>query len=277
MILSLFAFAIPIMLAAAGGFVTYKSGLLNIAIEGSIISGAFTAFVILRLTGSYLAAAVGAAAMTGMISYGFSALTLLFGGNIFISGLAVNLIIPGAVGLLSEQAFATSGVVQLTGVHSLSFQLLVMLYAGLTIALTAVTWYLLNRTRAGLFIQASGLNPRALEIRGGRPKQLQILSFAYSGLFSGLAGAYLTFSLHAFVPNISSGKGWLALAAIYLGGFSLRGTVAAVLLFAAAEAVANALQGALELPSSLFLAFPYVVTFLALIIRALLVRWRSAT
>lgn len=275
MSISYISYALPILLAAAGGYVTYLSGLLNIAAEGTIILGAFIAYAVLELSGSYLIAGLCAVMTAALLSYGYARLTLRLGGNIFITGLAVNLIFPGLIGVVSQQVYSTSGVLQSHTADPLSFTTITWLFLILTVIVCLGVSHLISNTRAGLLIRAAGINARALEIRGGRPRTIQEISFALSGAANGLAGAFLTFSLQAFIPNISSGKGWLALAAIYLGGFTLRGTLIAVLIFSAAESAANAAQGAFELPASIFLGFPYLITFIGLVVRAVYLNRRS--
>lgn len=275
MSISYISYALPILLAAAGGYVTYLSGLLNIAAEGTIILGAFIAYAVLEISGSYLIAGLSAVMLAALLSYGYASLTLRLGGNIFITGLAVNLIFPGLIGVVSQRAFATSGVLQSHTASPLSFTEVTWLFLILTVIICIGVNYLISSTRAGLLIRSAGINARALEIRGGRPRTIQEISFAISGAANGLAGAFLTFSLQAFIPNISSGKGWLALAAIYLGGFTFRGTLIAVLIFSAAESAANAAQGAFELPASIFLGFPYLITFMGLVVRAVYLKRRN--
>jgi ABC-type uncharacterized transport system permease subunit len=275
MIYSLFAFAVPVILSAAGGYITYLTGLLNIAAEGTILLGAFTAFAVLHISGSYLTAVLAAVAVAGLLSYGYAKMTIHFKGNIFISGLAVNLIFPGLIGVISTHLFSTGGVLQFNANQYLPSALFVTVFCAAAVCICLGIWYVLQRTKAGLMIKAAGLSSRALEIRGGNPEHIQVLSFGFSGLLNGLAGAFLTFTLQAFIPNISAGKGWLALAAIYLGGFTFRGTLLAVLFFSAAEVAANAAQGAFNLSASLFLGFPYLVTFLGLITRAVLTTRRK--
>jgi simple sugar transport system permease protein len=275
MSISYISYALPIILAAAGGYVTYLSGLLNIAAEGTIMLGAFIAYAVLEISGSYLIAGLSAVILAALLSYGYASLTLRLGGNIFITGLAVNLIFPGLIGVVSQRAFSTSGVLQSHAASPLSFADVTWLFLVLTVIVCIGVSYLISSTRAGLLIRSAGINARALEIRGGRPRMIQEISFAISGAANGLAGAFLTFSLQAFIPNISSGKGWLALAAIYLGGFTFRGTLIAVLIFSAAESAANAAQGAFELPASIFLGFPYMITFIGLVVRAFYLKRRG--
>jgi simple sugar transport system permease protein len=268
MISSILAYGIPIILAALGGYLTDLSGLLNIALEGLIIMGAFSSFLAMKLTSSYMVAAAAAALMTALISLAYAALTIRLKGNIFITGLAMNLLIPGIITIVSVQLYQTGGVLQLSDTDFIPFDTLVWTYTLFVLSLYIVSYLFLTRTRAGLSVRASGLNRRAMEIRGENPDTIQIWAFGYSGLLCGLSGAFLTFTLHAFIPNISSGKGWLALAAIYLGGRRLPGLLYAVLFFAAAEMLANLAQGIFDLPASLFLGFPYLITFFGLIVRA---------
>jgi simple sugar transport system permease protein len=275
MSISYISYALPIILAAAGGYVTYLSGLLNIAAEGTIMLGAFIAYAVLEISGSYLIAGLSAVILAALLSYGYASLTLRLGGNIFITGLAVNLIFPGLIGVVSQRAFSTSGVLQSHAASPLSFADVTWLFLVLTVIVCIGVSYLISSTRAGLLIRSAGINARALEIRGGRPRMIQEISFAISGAANGLAGAFLTFSLQAFIPNISSGKGWLALAAIYLGGFTFRGTLIAVLIFSAAESAANAAQGVFELPASIFLGFPYMITFIGLVVRSFYLKRRG--
>jgi ABC-type uncharacterized transport system permease subunit len=89
-----------------------------------------------------------------------------------------------------------------------------------------------------------------------------------SGAACGLAGCYLSLGLSAFVPNMSSGRGWIALVAIYLGGKRPLGVAAACFLFALADSFANFAQGFLRIPPDFILALPYAITLLALVVGA---------
>ncbi len=275
MINSLLIYSLPIFLTALGGFFTDQSGLLNIAAEGLILCGAFVSFTVLSLTGSIPAALVIAALAAALVSSLYAALTLRLRGNIFITGLAMNLLIPGIITMVSKGAYGTGGVLQvrqaLVSSEAVSAGFLI-----LSALVFIVSVRFLKGTKAGLSVRAAGLNQRALEIRGGNPVRIQVLTFGYSGLLSGLAGAMLTLTVHAYVPNISSGKGWLALAAIYLGNRKASGLIYATVFFALAEMLATLAQGAFDLPSSLFSGFPYLITFIGLTIRGAIVSKKRA-
>ncbi len=275
MIQSLLIYSLPIFLAALGGYLTDKAGMLNIAIEGLILCGAFITFLMVYFLDSILIAVIAAAIFTALLSAGYAGLTIRFKGNIFITGLAMNLLIPGVITLISKNAFSTGGVLQITSTIS-STQWLVVSFLMVAVVIFIISIYVLNSTQAGLSVKATGLSMRALEIRGGNPSRIQILTFLFSGFMCGLSGAMLALTVHAYVPNISSGKGWLALAAIYLGNQKATGLIYATLFFATAEILANLAQGLFDLPSSLFVGFPYLVTFIGLIIRGSIDRKKSA-
>lgn len=270
MILSILSYGIPIFLAAVAGYLTDISGKMNIALEGLILLAAFVSFLVLDSLHSFTAAAAAAILAAGAVSYALYSMTEGLKANIFITGLALNLIIPGTASLLSERIYGTGGVLPVSLVQTISYSRLTITWSLLAALIFFTASSIMGKTRAGLLLKASGLNSRALEIRGGSPQRIRSLAFLASGMLCGLAGAYLTFSVRAFVPNISSGKGWIGLAAVYLGSRRLSGIVYAVLFFSAAEMLANAAQGAFDLPSSLFLGFPYAVTLAGLILQHLI-------
>jgi simple sugar transport system permease protein len=96
------------------------------------------------------------------------------------------------------------------------------------------------------------------------------LTIVISGLASGLAGASLSLELGSYVPHITAGRGWIALVAIYLGGKRPAGILPVSLLFAAAEYISYTAQGSQTVPSSLLLGFPFLITFLGMVIYSML-------
>jgi len=106
---------------------------------------------------------------------------------------------------------------------------------------------------------------------GLKPQHYQLAAILISGFTCGLAGSLLTLNLGAFVPNITSGRGWIALVAIYLGNKNPLGIVVASFVFGLAEAFSNYAQGAIDVPADFILAFPYAVTVVAMILYSM---WR---
>ena len=272
------AIATPLVLAALGGLFTELSGTLNIALEGLIATGAFFAAAAAGLTGSLAAgtaAGVAAACLLAAL-YGLAALKLK--ANEFIAGLATNLLAAGLVVVLSDRLFGTKGVVPfdlppiprpLAALRSLPVVGEVVFrqgaFAYLSWAAVPVAWLAIAKTPFGMRLRASGSSPSSIVALGLRPDRYRFAAALISGAACGLAGSSLSLGLSAYVPNIASGRGWIALVAIYLGGKKPAGVLAACLLFAIADSFANYAQGFLKVPADFILALPYVVSLLALV------------
>jgi simple sugar transport system permease protein len=275
----------PFLLAATGGLFTELAGMLNIALEGLMLIGAFFSVVFAGLTGSLLAGvALGIlSAMSVALIFGLISLNLR--ANIFIAGLATNLLASGLTIVLAYQMFKNKGVVRfelgklpvlaipalqripLLGDLLLGHNVLVYL-SWLIVLISALVIY---RTPFGLRLRGTGLNAATIASLGLRPRAYQMAGILISGFTCGLAGAVLTLNLAAFVPNITSGRGWIALVAIYLGNKTPWGIVVASFVFGLAEAFSNYAQGAIKVPADFILAFPYGITVLAMILYSI---WR---
>jgi ABC-type uncharacterized transport system permease subunit len=275
----------PFLLAATGGLYTELSGMLNIALEGLMLVGAFFAVAFAGLTGSLaLGVALGIASsmLTALL---FGLVTLKLKANVFIAGLATNLLASGLTVVLAFQLFKNKGVVRfelgrlpvlsvpaLQGIPLLGGLLLghnLLVYVSWAIVLASVV--LIYRTPFGLRLRGTGLNAPTMSSLGLRPQAYQLAGILISGFTCGLAGAWMTLNLAAFVPNITSGRGWIALVAIYLGNKTPVGIVVASFVFGLSEAFSNYAQGALKVPADFILAFPYFITVLAMILYSM---WR---
>lgn len=283
------AAAAPLLFAALGGLFTELSGLLNIALEGLILIGAFASAAVAGATQSLaLGLAAGVAAATLVAAF-YGLVTIRGRANEFVTGLAANLLASGLAVVLSAQLFKTKGILaldleplpelapalagRLPFLGKLLFGHNALVYASwLAVPMAAIV---IGKTPFGLRLRAAGSNPRALLAQGLKPERYRFAAVLISGGASGLAGACLSLSLAAYVPNMSSGRGWIALVAIYLGGRKSSGVAAACLAFALADSFANYAQGFLKVPSDFILALPYAATFLALVAGAALRRGRS--
>jgi len=275
----------PFLLAATGGLYTELAGMLNIALEGLMLVGAFFAVVFAGLTGSLaLGVALGiASSMLAALLFGL--VTLKLKANVFIAGLATNLLASGLTVVLAFQLFKNKGVVRfelgslpvlsvpaLQGIPLLGGLLLghnLLVYVSWAIVLASVV--VIYRTPFGLRLRGTGLNAPTVASLGLRPQAYQLAGILISGFTCGLAGAWMTLNLAAFVPNITSGRGWIALVAIYLGNKTPVGIVVASFVFGLSEAFSNYAQGALKVPADFILAFPYFITVLAMILYSM---WR---
>jgi simple sugar transport system permease protein len=283
------AAAAPLLFAALGGLFTELSGLLNIALEGLMLIGAFASAAVAGSTQSLaLGLAAGVAASTLVAAF-YGLVTIRGRANEFVTGLAANLLASGLAVVLSAQLFKTKGILaldleplpelapalagRLPFLGKLLFGHNALVYASwLAVPLAALV---IAKTPFGLRLRAAGSNPKALLAQGLKPERYRFAAVLISGGASGLAGACLSLSLAAYVPNMSSGRGWIALVAIYLGGRKSSGVAASCLAFALADSFANYAQGFLKVPSDFILALPYAVTFLALVAGAAIRRGRS--
>jgi len=269
----------PILLAATGGLFTELAGMLNIALEGLMLIGAFFSVVFAGVTGSLFIGVLLGIASAMLVAALFGAVSLNLKANVFISGLATNLLASGLTVVLAFQIFGNKGVVrfEIATLPSLSIPALaripilgdllighnVLVYLSwLIVVLAAVVIY---RTPFGLRIRGTGLGAPTITSLGLKPRRYQMAGILISGFTCGLAGAVLTLNLSAFVPNITSGRGWIALVAIYLGNKTPWGIVIASFVFGFAESFSNYAQGATNIPADFILAFPYLITVLAMI------------
>jgi simple sugar transport system permease protein len=285
--------AAPLVLAALGGLFAERSGVVDIGIEGKMLSAAFAAAATAAATGSAwlgLVAAVIASVSVAMV-HGFACVT--HAGNQVVSGMALNIVASGLTAVLGNAWFQRGGQTpQLTGegrfgpidlplataladapvIGALYSEIVsghnVLVYAAAA-AVPAVGW-LVYRTRFGLRLRAVGENPAAVDTAGISVAAMRYRALAIGGVLCGLSGAYLSIAHNAaFIRDMSAGKGYLALAALIFGKWRPVPTLAACLLFAFADAVQVRLQGTAlpvvgVVPVQFIQATPYVLTVLLL-------------
>jgi len=271
----------PFLLAGLGGLFTERAGVLNIALEGLMLIGAFSAAAVAGTSGNLLLGTVAAVGISAAAAYLYATAALRLKANIFIAALAVNLLAIGGTQIAAHLLFGTKGVIEFAGFPSLpsiSIPLLSSipvlngfftdhsLFVYIAFLLVPISAWLLNATPFGMYVKAAGLNSTALFTRGVAEQKIKVMAITISGITCGLAGASLSFNLGAYVPNITSGRGWIALVAIFLGYKRPYGVFLVALLFAAAELAAQSAQGIAGAPASLLLAFPFFITFIGMII-----------
>ncbi|MDR1894304.1 MAG: ABC transporter permease [Spirochaetales bacterium] len=270
----------PLLFAALGGLFTELGGMLTIALDGLLLTGAFAGVVFAHWTGSLLGGALfgGLAGMTLAAAVG--GVTLKLKANVFITGLAANLFAGGITVVLGRRLFATRGVVVFNDLPRLPVITLPVIdgipilgdllsghtpYVYASWGFLAAAWFMLYRTPQGFRLRGCEKSGEALESLGLKPDRLRFAAFLISGFVCGLGGSYLTLNLQAFVPQISAGKGWIALVVIFLGGRRPQGLWPAAFLFGLAEAFSNFAQGAFNVPADFILAIPHLWTLLVMI------------
>ncbi|MDR1128446.1 MAG: ABC transporter permease [Treponema sp.] len=269
----------PLLLAAIGGLFTELAGMLNIALEGLLLTGAFSAIVCAHFTGSAAAGILAAVLAAMALAALQGAITLKLRANVFITGLAANLFAAGMTIVLSYRIFATRGVIAPDVPHlrilSIPFleriPVIGAVFSGYSWYVYAswislfICWVVLYKTPFGFRLRACKRHSPALVSLGLKPEAYRFAAFLISGFACGIGGSFLTLNLGVFVPNISAGKGWIALVVIFLGNHRPPGLLIAAFIFGLADAFSNYAQGMLNAPADFVLAIPSVFTLLVMI------------
>jgi simple sugar transport system permease protein len=272
------ALAVPLILGALAGVMCERSGVINIAIEGQMLSGAWAGAIIGSVVGSYygLIAAMVAGALLGVLLAVFSIKYLV---NQVVLGVVLNVLALGLTGFLYDAFMqpnaaelnqpAVLGEIDIPGLSDipvigpLLFQANIVVY--LAYVLIIVIDVALFRTRWGLRTRAVGEHPKAADTVGIKVLAVRYRNVILGGAVAGLGGAYFTIgSVGGFAKNITSGNGFIALAALIFGRWSPIGAVGAALLFGFASALNVMLSITVPLIPSNFLAMlPYLATIFA--------------
>ena len=270
----------PILLVALGGTFTTKAGIFNIGLEGQMLAGAFFAVLGSIWTGSAWGGVLCGVAAALVFAYVFALLVVTFRANEVVVGLALNILAGGMTISLMKAIFGTRGSIVGQGIVGLpkvqipyardilgSWAPLVSGYTPLVyVAFIAVPLFVLfyKRTRLGLYIRVVGEKPEAAEALGISITRVRYIASLFCGVMAGLAGAHLSLGyITMFTENMSSGRGFMAVAIlIFSNGDPLR-VLAGCLLFGFADAFSLRLQ-TLGYPSYLILAVPYLVALAAL-------------
>jgi simple sugar transport system permease protein len=273
--------AVPLILGALAGVLCERSGVINVAIEGQMLAGAFAGALIgtvVHNTGAGIVAALIAGALIGALLAVFAIRYLV---NQVVLGVVINVLVLGLTGYVYDALMARDQNTYNTppGLHAISvpglsdipilgpllFQQNAIVYA--MYILVIVIDVALFRSRWGLRTRAVGEHPRAADTVGIRVRRTRFVNVVVGGLVAGLGGASLTIgSALPFGKNMTNGKGFIALAAVIFGRWSPRGAVGAALLFGFADALQNVLSfigTPVAIPSQFLAMLPYLATILA--------------
>ena len=276
LIASLMVAATPIVFAAIGELVVEKAGVLNLGVEGMMIIGAVTGFILASETGSawvgFIAAAVGAASFS-MI---FALLTQFLLSNQVATGLALTLFGLGFSALLGQgyvglraPAFPEwhlPGLSQIPVIGPILFQHDPMVY--LSILLIAATWAFLKYTRAGLILRATGENHDSAHALGYPVRAIRLAAIAFGGASAGLGGAYLSLvRVPQWTEGMTAGAGWIALAIVVFASWKPWRVLAGAYLFGGVTVLQLNLQAAgIAIPVEILSMSPYLITILVLVV-----------
>jgi len=270
--------ATPLALAALGEVVVERAGIINISLEGVILSGAFGALVgatKFGVAGGFVAG-IGAGVIMAIV---FAVFVIRLRSDQVITGTAVTLLAVGLTGTLYRTLYGSSGaalsiptlgptpipgLVNIPLIGTGLFDQPVVTYVAYV--LFPLTWWWMYRTHAGLALRAVGEAPLAAETAGIRANRVRFAALVFGGITGGAAGATLVVAqAGTFAEGMSAGRGFIAIAIVVLGRWHPLGVALSAFVFGAASALQFLLQSlGLDLPYQLFLALPYGLTLAAL-------------
>jgi general nucleoside transport system permease protein len=282
--------AVPIMLAGIGELCAQRAGVLNVGIEGLMLTGCIGGFLGTALSGNAfigLAVAISAAAVLAAL---FAWATIMMRTDQMVAGMAINLLAVGGSGtawliaqshgfaeLPADAGFSRSAIPfidpltqawlrDLPLIGPLLFDQYVL--APLTLVAAVAAWWMLRSTRTGLIIHALGDAPEACAAAGIAVQRWRFVMVMVAGGMAGAAGAYLSIMrTHGFSPMMTGGNGFVVLALVIFGRWRVLGLCAACLGFGFIDALQSHLQSRglnQVVPYQLFQALPFIVALLAL-------------
>ncbi len=276
LIASLMVASVPIMLAALGELVVEKAGVLNLGVEGMMIMGAICGFITAVATGSPVMGFVGGAAGGAALSLIFAFLTQVLLANQVATGLALTLF---GLGLSSLMGQGYNGIkppltgdvpfgplADIPGLGRILFSHDWVVY--FSIAIVAATWWVLNRSRAGLIIRAVGENHEAAHALGYKVQRIRLACITFGGAMAGMGGAYISLvRVPQWTDGITAGAGWIALAIVVFASWKPWRVLIGAYLFGGITVLQLNLQAAGSgIPVEYLSMSPYLITIVVLVI-----------
>ena len=267
---------VPLMLLGVGELVSERAGVLNIGLEGKMVAGAFTGFVVMHATGN-LPLACLAAVMAGMLVAALMAGVSIYAGvNQILTGFALFIMVPGLAAFFYQQNFpylvvtpaldniAIPLLSDIPLIGSAFFDQNIFYYLAVIACIGA--WLLLERTRFGLNVSACGYDPEAAASKGIQVLYTRTVATLFCGAMAGLGGVALTVgALGSFSPGVTGGRGFIAIAIVILGRWKLHWCVIAALAIGISDALRLRLGGQVDFPVQLLAMLPWLVVLAMLI------------
>jgi simple sugar transport system permease protein len=258
--------AVPLVFAAIGGMFSERSGVVNIALEGKMVVGAFVAAVIAFYSGSPWAGFFAGGIAGALIGVIYALSVIEFRANQIVSGTGINLLALGIAPFVCKILFDVTGSTPTLDIaQRFSYEPLVVA----ALAVGGITYWF-YRTVGGLRLQIAGEHPEALAAAGGNVILTRWLAVIMAGFMAGLGGACLSIFLSSsYSRNMTAGRGFIALAALILGKWRPVQTALACLLFGFTDAIQIRLQGVEisgigKVPVQFIQILPYVATLILL-------------
>lgn len=279
--LNAFTFAVFLTFVASGEWVAERGGTINISVEGMALAAAFGAAMGVHMTGSLVVGLLMGIGSSLVIAAVQAEMSHRLTTDQFVVGLTVNVLVLGLSGFLDSElgpSIRRAGtdriplLADIPLVGEALFDRNWLFY--LIIPVVFSCWWLVYRTRWGLEVRAAGENPQSADVSGIDVNARRRQSIYWAGVTSGVGGSYLVLAaIGQFEDSLVAGRGFIAIAAVIFGGWTLRGTVAGCLLFGVVLSFRLSLPGlGYDVNSDLLSALPFVVTILAMTLFARRVR-----
>jgi len=266
----------PLLIAAMGEMVVERSGVMNMGVEGMMLMGALVGYMLTLHSDSLWIGILGAVAAGGLMALLLALMSITLKVDQTVTGLALNLLSSGLTLFIFRAFYDTDNVVELFPPIYIPYLSDLPYIGEILFSQKAPTYFaflcipviafLLNRTKIGLAIRSTGENPSAVDTRGLSVNSLRYLAVVFGGMMAGLAGSFFTNGISSrFMPEITAGRGWLAIIIVIAGNWQPGRMLLATLIFALLDAFQFTLQGFnTDIPFQLLLAMPYVIALIAL-------------
>jgi len=269
--------ATPLIFAALGGIFSERSGVVNIALEGMMLTGAFTAMFVSYHTGNPWLGVLGAMASGVLIGLLHGLFGIRFRANKVVTGTAINIFAGGLTVFLLRDFFGAAGTSpSVATIGDITLPLINQIpWIGrvigrqnplvyLALVAVVVAHVVIYKTSWGLRLRAVGEHPKAADTVGVNVYRMRYVAVALSGALAGLGGTYLSIAhLSRFSEGMTAGRGFIALAAVIFGKWTPFGALGACLFFGYADALQMRLQD-VGIPTQFMNMLPYVLTMVAL-------------
>lgn len=272
--------ATPLLIAGIGHLVMLRSGIVNIGVEGLMLTGAFAGVIGTQYSGNAWIGVLAAGAAAGVGGLIFAYFTVTLAANQIVTGAAINTLAMGIISTLERALFGINvAPPQIAAFENQAIPLLsripiigpaLFMHTALVyvaFALVPVAHFMLFRTSIGLDMRSVGEYPKAADTVGIDVFAMRYAAIIVGAILSGMAGAYLSLGhLDFFTGNMIAGRGFIALAAVIFGKYSPLGTLGATLLFGAGSALQFRLQATgSAIPQEFLIMVPYVLTIVTLL------------
>ena len=269
----------PLILAALGGMFSERGGVVNIALEGIMIFGAFTGAVVAFETSNPWYGLLAAMLIGGLVAHIHGIASIRYQADQVVSATAINLLAIGVPAVLANALYNSTTVtpniplilpiIEIPIISQIPvLSVLLGKYSILVIfaySMVPISWFVLFKTSFGLRLRAVGENPEAADTAGISVYKMRYYGVWISGLLAGLGGAFLSIAHgSSYVRDISAGRGFIALAALIFGKYRPKLTLVGCMLFGIADAFQIRVQGVIPIPTQFVQMFPYILTMIVL-------------